>query len=182
MIVIYTLLFAIVVFFGYYKWSFLYFKRKNIPYKEPSFPLGNISLKKPFFIAIDDVYKKIKQVGEKHAGFYILTKPFYMIIDPDIIRKVLAKDFSHFVDRGIFSNEKDDPLSAHLFSLEGMKWKHMRAKLTPTFTSGKMKMMFRTLVKCGEQMENELAKFSRKEVTLDVKDFTSRFTIDVIGK
>lgn len=56
----------------------------------------------------------------------------------------------------------------------------MRAKLTPTFTSGKMKMMFDTVQSiCGE-MISHLNK-NEKSVEMEVKDVLARFTTDVIG-
>lgn len=80
-------------------------------------------------------------------------KPILLAIDPELVKNVMARDFDHFVDRGVFSNEESDPLSAHLFSLTGLKWKHLRQKLTPSFTSGKLKKMFQTLVDCTKELE-----------------------------
>ena len=110
----------------------------------------------------------------------MLYMPAYIPINLDIIKGILQNDFGHFVDRGIINDEKNDPLSAHLFSLEGTKWRNLRAKLTPTFTSGKMKMMFDTLVTCGNQLEIEMDKTAGKQA-VDIKDMLVRFTTDIIG-
>ena len=71
----------------------------------------------------------------------MFLSPVYLPIDPDIIKHIMQKDFQHFINHGVSLDEKIDPLNGHLFNLEDEKWKNMRIKLTPTFTSGKMKMI-----------------------------------------
>ena len=44
-----------------------------------------------------------------------------------MIKNVTIKDFNHFVDRGMYVNEEDDPLSGHLFSIAGDKWRILRS-------------------------------------------------------
>lgn len=56
----------------------------------------------------------------------------------------------------------------------------MRAKLTPTFTSGKMKFMFHTVSDICDQMIKHLNE-NGKSVEVEMKDVLSRFTTDVIG-
>ncbi|XP_044760428.1 probable cytochrome P450 6a14 [Coccinella septempunctata] len=124
-------------------------------------------------------YEWIKSRGLKHAGLYRMWRPIYHPVDLDIIKHILQSDFDHFVDRGMFVNEKGDPLGAHLFSLAGKKWRLLRNKLTPTFSSGKMKMMFETVLDCTKGIEKVMDKQIGKPV--HIKEIAARFTTDVIG-
>lgn len=93
---------------------------------------------------------------------------------------MLVRDFDNFHNRGVYFNKEDDPLSAHLFKMEDAEWKNMRAKLTPTFTSGKMKMMFDTVLEIADIMKVKLEKDSLSEM-VEVKETLAKFTTDVIG-
>lgn len=112
-------------------------------------------------------YQKTKNVQEKFSGFYMFIRPVLMITDLDIVKSILVKDFNVLPNRGFYFNEKDDPVSAHLFNLENDQWKNLRHKLTPTFTSGKLKMMFATI----EEVSMRLLKvFDESKDFVEVKD------------
>jgi len=72
-------------------------------------------------------------------------------------------------------------LGAHLLQLKGSKWKTLRSKLTPTFTSSKMKMMFNLMTECAEQLKHYMDKPARNGAILEMKEIMARFTTDVIG-
>lgn len=169
----------------YYKWSFTYWKRRNVPFIKPTIPFG--SSENPFnrkqFIGqrIKKRYDEFKSLGHKHGGVYMFTSPSYLPIDPEYIKNIMQRDFQYFMDRGGYYNEKDDPLSAHLFNLEGQKWRNLRSKLTPTFTSGKMKMMFPIMIECTKQLLKAVDEFYAKKEAVDIKSSLSSFTTDVIG-
>ena len=110
-----------------------------------------------------------------------MTRPVYFVIEPDYVRNVMSKDFQHFVNRGSYYNEEDDPLSAHLFAIGGQKWRNLRMKLTPTFTSAKMKMMFPTVVECEGGLQKRIEEESLKNEPINIKELLARFTTDVIG-
>jgi cytochrome P450 family 6 len=167
----------------YFKISFSYWKKRKVPYIEPTLPFGNfrsrIFFRKPVGHVFADLYKKLD--GEKYGGTYIFTKPGFIFRDPDIIKNVLVKDFTSFHDRGFFIDEKIEPLAGHLFLLPGNRWRNLRVKLTPTFTSGKMKMMFQTLVDCGHELGTILEETASKEEIIEIKDILARYSTDIIS-
>ncbi|GLV36701.1 Cytochrome P450 6a14 [Carabus blaptoides fortunei] len=128
-----------------------------------------------------DIYSQFRDTGCKYGGFYMFNEPILMLLDPELIKQILTKDFEYFHDRSGSANEKDDPLSGHLFVTTGKKWKSLRKKTTPTFTSGKMKMMFQTLLTCAEELEETLQEPVRTGVPVNIKDILGRYTTDVIG-
>jgi cytochrome P450 family 6 len=174
---------VLAVVYVYFKVSFDYWKKRNVPYAKPTFPFGNFGdklfLRATLCRVFENIYKELD--GEKYGGTYALTKPGFIFRDPDIIKNVLVKDFSSFHDRGLFVDEVVEPLAGHLFFLRGNKWRNLRAKLSPTFTSGKMKMMFQTLVDCGLELGSILEKSASNEEVIEMKDILARYSTDVIA-
>ncbi|XP_023709394.1 probable cytochrome P450 6a13 isoform X2 [Cryptotermes secundus] len=174
---------ALLVVYSYFKWSFTYWKKLNVPYVEPCFPFGNFKevamMQKGFAYFCRDVYTRLE--GHRYGGIYFFSKPGLFFLDPDLIKDVLVKDFSTFHDRGVYMNEETDPLSGHLFSLPGKRWRYLRIKLTPTFTSGKMKMMFQRLVECGDELKLCLENIAGRGGVIEIKDILARFSTDVIS-
>ncbi|XP_023310269.1 cytochrome P450 6a2-like [Anoplophora glabripennis] len=174
-----------VVVYAYFKWKYQYWKRKGLPYFVPKIPFGNFpnpltsQLSMGEHIAL--LYKEAKARGWKGCGLYTMAVPIYMVLDMDLVKNIMTKDFNNFMDRGIYFNEKADPISAHLFAITGMKWKNLRAKLTPTFTSGKMKMMFQTMADCGVILEKYIKDEVAGKQVVDIKDILGRFSTDIIG-
>lgn len=167
----------------YYKWSFNYWKKKNIPHPKPAIPLGNILSHSYTLTSMHNflklTYDQMKAEGHKHCGLYFVSRPFYMPIDPEYVKAILTKDFVHFADRGLYYDEKQEPLGAHLLVLEGEQWKKMRTKFTPTFTGGKIRLMFEGLMSCAQKMSEAVHEIDEHPV--DIKEICACFTTDVIG-
>lgn len=169
---------------AFVKWWYKYWERNKVPYIQPAVPGGNVSLfknRKSLALLFKDWYNEFKSKGHKYGGTFILISPMLNIVDLELVKLVMQKDFHHFMDRGFYHNEEVDPISGHLLSLEGQRWKTLRAKLTPAFTSGKLKMMFQMLVDASVQLEEPLMLAAKNQEPVDIKDVFACFTIDVIG-
>ncbi|XP_058060789.1 cytochrome P450 6A1-like [Anopheles bellator] len=125
-------------------------------------------------------YNRFKSRGDAFGGINIFILPVVVPVDPELIKTILVKDFSVFHDRGVYSDAVADPLSATLFALEGKAWRTLRHKLTPTFTSGKMKQMFGTILEVAHELQSYVDERS-VQGELEMKDILARFTTDVIG-
>lgn len=117
-------------------------------------------------------YEKMKK--HRYFGLYTFHKPSLIIADLDLVKMVLTKEFSHFHDRGLYCNEEFDPLSGHIFLLSGQKWKNLRAKLTPTFTSGKLKQMFEILTEKSESLSKILESKAQNREVVEIKEIMAR--------
>ncbi|XP_052870416.1 probable cytochrome P450 6a17 [Anopheles cruzii] len=115
---------------------------RSVAFIEPQFPYGNFkTLGKVEHIApiTQRHYDHFKRLGVPYGGVFMLTTPLLYIFDTELIKTLLVKDFQYFPNRGVYFNERDDPLSAHMFAIEGQKWRTLRTKLSPTFTSGRIR-------------------------------------------
>lgn len=171
----------------YVRKKYSYWAVRGAPFITPKFPFGNLIIfgKKEHTSQLFTRFYQEKKGTGPVCGLYFFLSPVALAIDIDFIRNVLIKDFNHFQDRGAYYNERDDPLSAHLFNLEAAKWKVLRSKLTPTFTSGKMKFMFPTIVDVANEFQLCLNQLIDGESTgmkeLELRDLLGRFTTDIIG-
>ncbi|XP_061394791.1 cytochrome P450 6a8-like [Musca vetustissima] len=116
----------------------------------------------------------------KVVGAYIYTKPVAVIVDLDLVKAVLIKDFHNFSSRMTYKNEKDI-LSQHLFNIEGKLWRPLRMKFSPTFTSRKIKFMFPTVRNFCEDFVRNFENSIEKSDIVNVHYMNSLFTVDAIG-
>ncbi|KAK9496567.1 hypothetical protein O3M35_013155 [Rhynocoris fuscipes] len=159
-----------------------FWKKAGIPHKKPLLFLGNWPLemlyfKKGFLESIRDYLKDFPD--DEIVGFYDFTKPRLMIKNIDAIDKILVKDFMHFVDRG-FPIDKRNSFDISLFSMTGKEWRAVRYKLSPLFTTTKLKSMYGPMAECSQSLTSILDKADESQ-DIDVKEYIGCFAMDVIG-
>lgn len=163
------------------KYNYSHWKRRGIPYIEPSFPFGNFGpLCKGVRSIGQNLHDLYNESTEPVVGTFLLFRPILLIRDAKIVRDVLIKDFQQFRDRGFHLDSKADPLADNLFWSDE-NWKEMRSKLSPAFTSGKLKGMFDTIVHCAKPLEECIGKFAVAGKEAEVREIFSRFTTNVIA-
>ncbi|XP_030746952.1 cytochrome P450 6a22-like [Sitophilus oryzae] len=167
-------IFGVVVFiYSYFHYSYMYWLELRVPSLSPEFPFGD--MKDPILRrqCMGEKIKEIYDFGTKHwynyIGLYFFSRKVFLPIDPELIKNILVKDFNYFSDRGIHYDEKYDPLSAHLFSIAGPKWKNLRAKLTPAYSPVKIKGMFDIMYKCAHEMMLLVGEIAMSGRPVDIK-------------
>jgi len=180
------LIYIALVLISAYLWirhRFQLFERLGFPFVEAKIPfgsLGNVGRTEHMCDFIVREYEKNKNKAPAF-GFFMLTKPNLMPTDPDLIKDILVKHFDSFHQHGFDLDFKNDPLAGHLFFIDGQPWKDLRAKLSPTFTSGRMKMMFPIVSETGDNMIEYLNPLADGKTALEMKEVYASFTTEVIA-
>lgn len=132
-------------------------------------------------LANQRLYHEFKARKLPIGGVMVYLVRSAIVVDLELVKSVMVKDFANFSSRGTY-NPEVDPLSGNMFFLEGQAWRLLRTKLTPTFSSGRMKMMFEIILEVANQLENYLLeKTVNGEQELGMKYIMSGYTMDVIG-
>lgn len=171
---------------GYFflKKKYSNFEERGIPHLKPtSLLMGNISgigKTKHIMDLLKEVYEEGKRKGDVIAGFYTMISPTLLVTDLDLYKQIAVKDFNNFVNRGVYVNEENEPITGHLFSIESEKWRFLRNKLSPAFTSGKIKTMYNTIADKGDGFVKAIEKMATGG-SVEMKEICNKFTIDVIS-
>jgi len=175
----------IIIAYLYMTRKFNYWKKRGILEVPPTPFFGNFMecmfLKKSPGHFLKELYDQTK--GLPYIGFYIVDKPVLLVCDRELIKNILVKDFSYFIDR-YSSPEENDRLSyANIFFLKNPAWKILRTKLTPFFTTGKLKKMFELMKVCSKNLNTylESLKLEDKGIEMEIKDLTAKYGTDIIG-
>ncbi|XP_047000801.1 cytochrome P450 6k1-like [Schistocerca americana] len=165
-----------------YSYCYSYWSKKGVPQAPTVIQFGNagrvfLGLTRLEFM-FRDLYFRFRD--HRYVGVYMFTEPGLLLIDRDLFRLVFVKEFDAFSHRNINFDEKQ-PLNHHLFNLNGERWKRMRAKMSPAFTTGKLKMMFQTMQDCGRELVEVLHEPAKRGEILEMREIAARFTTDVIA-
>lgn len=188
-VIYFVLLISLVSLLGYCygRYSLTYWRRRNVPEcPDKNFFYGNFGdvfkmrMSAPRLLG---KYHLEAKRNEPFLGIYFLQKPGLLVRDAELIRQMFVKDFHVFSDR-VFGATSDPIMSKNLFSMNNPEWKYLRTKLSPIFTSGKLKKLFLLIVESSKLMSKYLEREFEgvdEKITLEVREVANKYTSNNIS-
>ena len=156
-----------------------YWARLGVNGPKPIFFFGN-TLEQILNGIINTELKWATKYG-KIYGNYIGLSPALTVADPELVKQVLVKDFTVFMNRRKL-NFEHEIWSKNLFLAEDHSWKIIRTITSPTFSSGKLRGMNLLMDRCINKLVGYFDKISTKgSGVFNTKEVIAGFTIDVIA-
>lgn len=159
-----------------------YWNNLSIP-NIPAAPIiGNFKdvffAKSSAFDSMMDFYNHKNAKNQPIVGINVIFKPGIVIRSPELCKQILVRDFNSFPNRYSSSDQKSDAMGSYsLFLHKNPGWKELRTKISPVFSSGKIKQMFHLVQNVAKAMDAMLID----EKYVDIKDISARYTTDVIA-
>lgn len=133
------------------------------------------------------VVERSRSLGKIYGSFFV-GRPMLIVADAEVIRQITIKDFDSFQDHQV-SEWSNKYQRNFLVWLKGEHWRRVRALMTPTFTSGKIRRMFKLLGGCAhdlvenfqEQIDRKTAMDENRSATaIDLYETFGMYTMDGI--
>ncbi|KAM3961539.1 cytochrome P450 6B6-like [Aphomia sociella] len=179
-----TIILALIIFLYLYNVrNFDYWEKRGVKYEKPVLLFGsainNYLLRESLTTSTTKQYNSYP--NEALVGGFRSTTPILVIRDPELAKQVIVSDFYYFHERGIVPGKSLEPLLRNLFFGEGDLWRLLRQRITPAFTSGKLKAMFPLIVERAEHLRARALKAAVTGRAIDARDLMARYTTDFIG-
>lgn len=176
--------FVVVILYLVNIYFYSFWTKRNVTQLTPKFLFGDaldlLTMKESISKYFDKIY--IAHKNNRGIGIYFFFRPVFMPVDPELVQDIMVRDFTSFHDRPLPVDEVNDPLSGHLFSLAGQKWRNLRVKLSPTFTSGKLKGMFPVIRDCGNVLDEYLVRNVKEgNDVMEFRDLLARYSTNIIS-
>ncbi|XP_077285308.1 putative cytochrome P450 6a14 [Arctopsyche grandis] len=160
-----------------------YWKNKNVPFVSPLPIVGNhldlILNRRTIGHIYQDYYHKFK--NEKYVGLFRMQQPTLLIRDLELSKYVLIKNFNSYQNRDDDHNELKEKLTSNMVTATSEKWRKSRQKLSPTFTSGKLRNMFYLILEKGEELQKRTDLLLDVGGEINVHELVANYTTEVIG-
>ncbi|XP_018561044.1 cytochrome P450 6k1-like isoform X1 [Anoplophora glabripennis] len=183
-----TWILDLIIFFGigiifmyiYSTRKYDYFKKRNIHYEKPIPLFGSIFPVLSMKTTIGEWLRQLcNSTSAPYFGIFVFDEPYIIIKSPEIIKHILVKDFSNFSDRTVLAPKHNKIMSNMLFVQKNPDWRKVRSKMSPVFSSGKLKGMLSIINEVGV----DLNRYIRENLgQLETKEVTAKYSTDAISK
>ena len=173
--------------YQYYEHTYKYWQKRGVKGLRPLPVVTELY----YMLFRDRVQLDLERTSKfgKIYGSFVAGRPRLIINDAEVMRQILVKDFDAFQDHQ--SNEWSNKYQRlFLVWLGGQHWKRVRALMTPTFTSVKIKRMYRLLDTCADDLVDNFAEHIQRarsepvvgseSVEVDLSKIFSMYTMDGI--
>ncbi|CAG9576950.1 unnamed protein product [Danaus chrysippus] len=183
MITIILLLGVMIALYLYGTHTFNYWKKKMIKHDKPVPFFGNNARVFMMKMSVTQLSEEVywKYPNERVVGFYRGLRPELVVRDPELVKRVLVTDFASFYPRGLNRHREVEPMLKNLFFADGDLWRLLRQRMSPAFSSGKLKAMFPLIEERAERLRSRALSGSAKGQAIDARDLMARYTTDFIG-
>ncbi|XP_070209342.1 cytochrome P450 3A5-like isoform X2 [Littorina saxatilis] len=155
------------------------FEKSGIPGPRPMYVLGNLrQLFKGGFC--DQLFEWNKEFGRIY-GMYLHPSPVVVVSNLDLLRDVFVKKFTYFHNRMPQKFLQFKPFEDNLLQLRDDNWKLVRSKLSPTFSSGKLKKMMPAIDRVVKNLGNHVKAKAESGEVVDLKEIAGGFAMDTIA-
>ncbi|XP_058122928.1 uncharacterized protein LOC131264671 [Anopheles coustani] len=166
-----------------------YWKHAQLPYIVGWPVVGNfleaVLMRKSMFDLMEALYTDSHVKGSRLFGVCRLVTPTIIVRDPELIRQMLIKDATFFMNRTVCTDPHNDPIGYYnLLMIQNPAWKQLRSYLTPTLSLSKLKQMYPLLEQVADDMVgsvNVLPIIRSSVRETEFKELSARFTTDVIA-
>ncbi|XP_054161812.1 cytochrome P450 3A24-like [Oppia nitens] len=180
-IVITGLISALIWFVWQRKQRMSILERNGIPGPKPHLIFGNMF--EYYRRGYNDCYDEWLPKYGKIFGYYLGAKPFLVVTDPDLLRRIQVKDFQYFSSRpyvipgGIYHNKNYHQM---LTRSESVRWKQMRSLFSPWFSSSSLRAQTPVVNKCVDILMNKIKSFADKGQEFNIYERLEATTIDLV--
>ncbi|KAF6023225.1 CYP3A4 [Bugula neritina] len=144
------------------------FQKLGIPYMKPKLPyLGHVMNILFKSIIEEDMMRRAEFPG-KIYGQFRGRRPQLCVADVEVLKEITIKQLQNFRNHESLLEGEDNIHTRHVGAVMDEHWKHVRSILTPTFTSGKLKLMFPVIKNCADKLVSHLKSTNSEPV--DIKE------------
>ncbi|XP_067145062.1 LOW QUALITY PROTEIN: cytochrome P450 3A24-like [Centruroides vittatus] len=175
----------VITIFLWYRWrinKLSLFTKLGIPGPKPSFWTGN--LKEIIEKGINCESEWIEKYG-KIVGYFFGTRPILLIADPELLKIVLVKDFTNFMNKDVFvpyAGVSTEKMKYAIGLQKDKQWKFIRSVITPSFSSVKLKSMMPIFNESIEVFLDKISQEESKKLSFDVYPLYKKMVLDIITK